>query len=295
MRDMLRRVLPLTLLVLAVPATAANAATTTKKAIWGPVEIESESQFPVYRELGAGIYQTTLKWDEVQSLEPLDAKDIDDPSYEWPDEIETVISEAKSARIQVALTITGAPKWAKKAGDFAAFAGAAAKKYRTVRLWSVWDGPYKRGASRYAQMLDGAYAKLKAANKANKVIGGNSTNASSASWIARLKLPNGKRPRLDLYGQDVSGAKAPTSASLKALAKRVKSAFGAKKLYLTAGTSARGDKQAAWIGAALKATKRDANVATFSYRALIDEDGRTGLVDADGTKRGSVFNAFKRG
>ena len=37
-------------------------------------------------------------------LEPLDAKDLEDPSYEWPDEIDTAIAEAKSTGIEVALT-----------------------------------------------------------------------------------------------------------------------------------------------------------------------------------------------
>ena len=55
---MVRRALfALVLALVAVPATSAHAAVTTKKAIWGPVEIDSQSQFPVYRELGAGIYQ----------------------------------------------------------------------------------------------------------------------------------------------------------------------------------------------------------------------------------------------
>src|SRR3954470_13011174 len=130
------------LALLAVPATSAHAAVTTKKAIWGPVEIDSQSQFPVYRELGAGIYQTTLNWSEVASLEPLDAKDVEDPSYEWPDEIDTAIAEAKSEGIAVALTVTGTPSWANggkgpttgptKAADFATFLSVAAKRYPSV-------------------------------------------------------------------------------------------------------------------------------------------------------------------
>src|SRR3954468_16153413 len=131
---MLRRaLLPTILLVLvAIPTTTAHAAVTTKKAIWGPVEIDSQSQFPVYRELGAGIYQTTLSWADVASLEPLNAKDVDDPSYEWPDEIDTAIAEAKSAGLTVALTVTGTPSWSKKTTDFATFAGVAAKRYPSV-------------------------------------------------------------------------------------------------------------------------------------------------------------------
>ena len=131
---MVRRALSLVLALVAVPATSAHAAVTTKKAIWGPVEIDSQSQFPIYRELGAGIYHTTLDWAEVASLEPLEAKDVEDPSYEWPDEIDTAIAEAKRERIAVALTVTGTPSWSKRTSDFATFVGVAAKRYPSVHL-----------------------------------------------------------------------------------------------------------------------------------------------------------------
>src|SRR3954453_15268448 len=146
---MVRPSLPLILALVAFPATSAHAAVTTKKAIWGPVEIDSESQFPVYKELGAGIYQPTLGRSQVANLEPLDAKDVDDPSYEWPDEIDTAISEARSAGLQVALTVTGTPSWSKKTTDFATFAAVAAKRYPSVHLWTIWDGSYKGGAAKY--------------------------------------------------------------------------------------------------------------------------------------------------
>jgi hypothetical protein len=296
---MVRRVLVLMLALVALPVTSAHAAVTTKKAIWGPVEIDSQSQFPVYRELGAGIYQTTLNWKEVADLEPLDAKDVEDPSYEWPDEIDTAISEAKSAGLQVALTITGTPSWSKKTTDLATFAGVAAKRYKSVHLWSVWEGKYPGGAGKYAQVLDGAYVKLKAASKRNRVIGGNSTNANVASWIAKLKLPNGKAPRMDFYGHDPSGSKAPTKASLTSLEKRVAKVGKGLKLYLNpVALDVSPAKQAAWIKAALKATKADKNVATFAYRGLTDDSGvpstYKGLLDVEGTRK-AAFTAFKNG
>jgi hypothetical protein len=291
---MVRRALLLSLALVAVNAASAHAAVTTKKAIWGPVEIDAESQFPVYRELGAGIYQTTLKWDEVASLEPLDAKDVDDPSYEWPDEIDTAIAEAKSAGLQVALTVTGTPSWSKQTGDFATFIQAAAKRYKNVHLWSIWDGPYKGGAKQYAQILDGSYAKLKAASKRNQVIGGQSTNASVASWVKKLKLANGKAPRMDFYGHDISGPKPPTKTSLEALGERVGHKLFLSPVHLTLSPT----KQAAWIKAALKATKADKNVYTFGYQGLIDDSEvpstYKGLLDADGTKK-AAFTAFKNG
>ncbi len=308
---MLRRaLLPTILLVLvAIPTTTAHAAVTTKKAIWGPVEIDSQSQFPVYKELGAGIYQTTLNWADVANLEPLDAKDVEDPSYEWPDEIDTAIDEAKSAGIDVALTVTGAPDWANggkapttgptKAADFATFLSVAAKRYPSVHLWSIWDGPYKGGAGNYAQLLDGAYVKLKAASKLNKVIGGQSTTSTASKWIPKLKLPNGKAPRMDFYGHDPSGSKAPTAASLKSLEAKVAKLGKGLKLYLSpVKLTLSPTKQAAWIKAALKATKADKNVATFGYQGLIDDSNVPstwkGLLDTDGTKK-AAFTAFKNG
>jgi hypothetical protein len=306
---MLRRALSILLVLSAFPTAASHAAVTHKKAIWDPIEIDSESQFPAYRELGAGIYQTTLNWAEVQSLEPLDAKDVDDPSYEWPDEIDTAIAEAKSAGIDIALTVTGAPEWANgnkpattgptKAADFAAFVAAAAKRYPTVHLWSIWDGPYKRGAGKYAQVLDGAYAKLKAVSKLNEVIGGNSTTASATKWISKLELPNGKAPRMDMYGHDPSATEAPTAASLRSLETKVAELGMGLELSLSPVSLNVGPtKQAAWVKAALKATKADRNVYTFGYRGLVDDSNTPstykGLLDTDGTKR-AAFDAFKRG
>jgi hypothetical protein len=306
---MLRRALLLLLALVVLPTTAAHAAASPKKSIWGPVEIDSQSQFPVYKELGAGIYQTTLDWSTVASLEPLDAKDVEDPSYEWPDELDTAIDEAKSAGLAVAVTVTGAPDWANggkseangptKAADFATFLGAAAKRYPTVHLWSIWDGPYKGGAGKYAQLLDGAYAKLKSASKSNKVIGGQSTASSAAKWISKLKLPNGKAPRMDFYGHNPSATKAPTASTLKALEKKVATLGKGIKLYLSpVKLTLSPTKQAAWIKSALKATKADKNVYTFGYQGLIGDSGvpstYNGLLDVDGEKT-AAFTAFKNG
>jgi hypothetical protein len=43
-------------------AAVADAAPSRKKAIWGPVRVDGVSQFPIYRDLGAGIYQMELHW-----------------------------------------------------------------------------------------------------------------------------------------------------------------------------------------------------------------------------------------
>ncbi len=46
-------------------AQAAPAKMSRKKAIWGPVEVAGKSQFPIYRDLGVGIYEYGLSWETV--------------------------------------------------------------------------------------------------------------------------------------------------------------------------------------------------------------------------------------
>src|SRR3954471_5084388 len=104
---MSRCALPILLLAFALVATPAHAANSAKKAIWGPVEVDGESQFPIYKDLGAGVFQMTLHWDEAATVEPQDARDPDDTAYDWPAEIDTAIDEGKRNGIQVALTVTG--------------------------------------------------------------------------------------------------------------------------------------------------------------------------------------------
>jgi hypothetical protein len=286
---MVRRALVLLLALLLLPASA-QAAVSKKKAIWGPAELEGTSQFPVYKDLGAGIYQTTLEWDQVAIFKPEAAKDPEDPGYDWPDSIDSIVYDARQSGIQVALTITGTPSWAK-AGDFAGFTAAAAKRYKAVHIWSIGDGKLKFAAS-YPRMLDGAYAALKHVSKKNKIIGG---------YGKKLKLAKGKQARMDLYGYNPSGRKAPTAARLA----KVERKAGSHKLWLgpvslptSGGGSFRLTKaaQASWLKSAFKLVRKDPKIATLSYQKLQDELGApfTGLIDTDGKKK-PAYNAYKRG
>src|SRR4051812_9087770 len=75
-----------------LPASAAAAS--PKKAIWGPVERDGKSQFPIYRTLGAGIYQTALSWREVATRRPAHPRDPADPAYRWPAEVTRAVGAA---------------------------------------------------------------------------------------------------------------------------------------------------------------------------------------------------------
>jgi hypothetical protein len=97
-------------IVCAVPRAAA--AQPVKKAIWGPAKVEGRSQFPVYRDLGVGIYQAKLDWNTVAPTRPERPRDPSDAAYRWPEERRFAIREARRYGIRVALQIVFSPPWA---------------------------------------------------------------------------------------------------------------------------------------------------------------------------------------
>ena len=54
------RLIALALVLLAAFAPPADARYSSKKAIWGPTKVNGVSQFPIYRDLGVGIFQMQL-------------------------------------------------------------------------------------------------------------------------------------------------------------------------------------------------------------------------------------------
>src|SRR5215210_4777301 len=90
------------LLVVALTTAApASAAITRKKAMWGPIEVKGVSQFPVYADLGVGIFEWRLDWNQVATRRPQKAREPRDPAYSWPAEIDRAVTEARRHGIQV--------------------------------------------------------------------------------------------------------------------------------------------------------------------------------------------------
>jgi hypothetical protein len=207
------------------------------KAIWGSLTYNGISQFPLYRQLGVKIYQTTLSWAQVAPRRPSRPTNPNDPAYHWPTDISLAVIQAQAFHMRVLLQIDGAPSWAngghtnsawapRKPQDFANFATASAKRYPAVKLWMIWGEPTRKGnfypikmalpgetlsgaqltaPHRYAQMLDAAYGALKAVRSSNVVIGGSTYTTGVVDplqWIANLKLPNGRPPRMDMYAHN---------------------------------------------------------------------------------------------
>ena len=343
----------------ATPAAAARPS--LKKAIWGPPSVRGVSQFPIYRHLGVGIYQMQLYWHQVAPARPARPSNYRDSAYRWPSNIDYAIREARRYRIRVAIQVIGAPRWANgnkpwnwapAPRDFANFLGAASRRYRSARYWLIWGEPsnrfnfqplsaHRRGrrltraqarAPRlYARMLDAAYSRLKRVDKRDLVVGGNTYTGGdirTRPWIQAMRLPNGRRPRMDVYGHNPFSPRRP-SLRLR-LASRGYVDFGSLdtlmrwldryryrgprrrrlRLFLAEYTLPTGRNRlfnfwfsrrraARYLGYALRSTMRSRRIYTLGWVNLHDEPpsvpGRVqwGLLDWRGRKKPTYW-AYRR-
>jgi hypothetical protein len=348
-----------------LPAAAHARPITTKKAIWGPLTLNGRSAFNTYERLGAGIYEMSLNWRATAPERPARPGDPDDPAYHWPAEIDTAIADARRHGMRVMLQLIFAPAWANGGQpqnwapndprDLARFAKAAARRYPAVRRWMIWGEPTRqpnfmpltpatgaqpltrrraRAPRRYARMLDASYGALKRVRRGNIVIGGNSYTTGDVSplnWIRGMRLPNGRRPRMDLYGHNPFTLRRPDLA--KSLFRPGQPDFsdldtltswldrygyrdrrGRKlKLFLSEWLVPTDHPnrefnfyvlrsvQADWITAGLKIVRGSPRIAALGWYSLLDDppapDGlevARGLMEADGTPKPG-FYAFRDG
>ena len=344
-------------LTLGITATA-HAAPSPKKAIWGPARVDGRSQFPVYRDLGVGLYQAALNWSSIAPTRPAHPTDPNDPAYHWPAEETFAVSEAKRYGIRVSLQLVHSPpwanggrspEWAPRPGEFADFATAAARRYPSVRHWMIWGEPSRQpnflplppnratGPRIYSRILDAAYVALKHVRRRNLVIGGNTFTAGDVrprKYIRSMRLPGGRPPRMDLYGHNPFTSRPPALwrpyvgsgyadfSDLETLAGWVDRNLGRRggrriKLFISEFTVPTDHAnhvfpfhvsrrtQAAWLGAALRITRRWPRIYTFGWLGLYDEapngpGGRSGdeanygLLDWRG-RRKPAYEAYKRG
>jgi hypothetical protein len=216
-------------------APAATPAEAALKAIWGPSTLpDGSSAYPVYKRLGVDVRQLQLRWRDVAAARPKHPRDPSDPAYRWPKSIDDAVAEGDRNGIRTALMLRDTPDWAngdrgaqwvpRRVGDYADFAVAAARRYRSVRYWMIWGEPTRgdsfkpmppnatRGPRVYARLLDRAYGALKRVRKSNVVIGGMTWTGgvvTPARFIRWMRLPNGKRPRLDWFGHNPFSARFP--------------------------------------------------------------------------------------
>ncbi len=321
--------------------------------MWGPSVHNGVSLFPTFQELGVKLYEDGLHWDQIALRRPRHPRDPNDPAYVWPAEVTGAVAEAARFGMSVGLQISGTPRWANgglppkwvphKIRDFANFAIAASRRYRSVHLWMIWGEPSRLKNFRpltparpyvplnarqkiaphlYARMLDAAYGALKAANRANRVIGGMTDAAAAISpqqWIENMRLPDGRPPRLDLYGHNPFSIRAPNLANppsveeqldfsdlrrLVGLVHRNLVRPGARnpQLFLSEWTIPTAPDrefnyfveprvQALWITDALRIGHQLSSIYALGWIHLYDEPPQSagGLIQADGTKKPGYF------
>jgi hypothetical protein len=201
---------------------------TTIKAIWGPLTLnDGSSALPVYKRLGVDVLQVQLQWQQIAVARPGDPSNPGDPAYHWPRSLDAAVAALRGKHLKLALMVKNTPAWANggmpsnyapsDVNDYAAFAKAAARRYRSVKLWMIWGEPQRVGTfepfdpaspdgpRRYARMLDASYAALKSVRRSIVVIGGMTLTNDSMTpvrFLHWMKLPNGKPPRLDWFGHN---------------------------------------------------------------------------------------------
>ena len=339
----------LSTLALMAPADASA----TKKLIWGPNELPNgQSAFPSYDRLGVDVLQLQLQWNVAAPERPATPRSPDDGAYRWPESVDVAVREARKRGIGVALQVSGSPGWANKGrtpshapddvGDYADFLRAASRRYRSVTHWMIWGEPTRPGNFRpmepnsptgtrlYARLLDRAYGALKSADRRDKVIGGMTWTfgiVEPPKYIRWLRLPNGKPPRLDLWGHNPFSRRYPNIRQrpyhpgvrdlndVDTLVSEVSRAYRSRrarpKLWLSEWTvpsdrKSRAfdffvsrDQQAKWITAGFKLAGRAPYVEGLGWFNLLDDPASqeggltTGLMTHSGTRK-PAFGAYAR-
>jgi hypothetical protein len=186
--------------------------------------------FPELRTLRVRVWLTALSWASVATTRPANPRSPDDPAYAWPEALDVAVRKAGAYGIEPVIYVNGFPAWSNggrettwapnNPGDYGDFMAAAVARYPQVRRWIPISEPThafnlrpqgdrgRRAPRIYAQLLDAAYGAIHAVRPNAVVIGGNmhpnGTNnegtTSPDTFLRHMVLPNGRRPRLDMFG-----------------------------------------------------------------------------------------------
>ncbi len=113
MQNRLTRIAWMAIVLAAVLAALAPAgASAFQKAVWGPLTVHGVNQFPLYKSLGAKVYEAELNWNTVAPRKPKTPNRAADPAYVWPVLLGKEISAAERYGMRVVLEVGNAPAWA---------------------------------------------------------------------------------------------------------------------------------------------------------------------------------------
>jgi hypothetical protein len=354
----MRRAVAIVLAAALLLSPGASAGAAALKGIWGPSTRNGVSLFPLYRELGDKLYEEDLRWNTIARSRPRNPRNPRDPAYRWPASVGAGVSGAERYGMQVALQIIGSPSWANggksprwapyRDSDFANFAIAAARRYPSVHLWMIWGEPSRShnfrpltparpyvpltgkqliAPHKYSRLLDAAYGALKSVSPRNLVIGGMTDAAASIStqqWIENMRLPDGRPPRLDMYGHNPFSIRAPNLTNAPSPGGQIDfSDLGRLSQLVSANLARPGNPtprlflsewtiptavdrefnfhverplQALWISDGLRVAEQLTGVYALGWIHLYDEPpvSAGGLIEADGRRKPGFF-AWKRG
>ena len=149
------------------------------------------------RSTGANWIRIVMNWNEIEPIAG---------HFRWP-RLDLAVAAAREQGLSVLGLLEGpAPAWAglsdgqgsvpRQASDFAAFAEAAASRYRAqVMAWEVWNEPNSPNywtapdAAAYSELLKASYPRIKAVAPAATVLsGGLSSDAGATDSTAFLRL-----------------------------------------------------------------------------------------------------------
>jgi polysaccharide biosynthesis protein PslG len=207
--------------------------------------------------LGVDIVRFNLHWDRIERVRG-------QPDWE---ESDLVLEGLRARRIPAVVGIVGSPRWANAgrtpnfapgATSFSGFARAAARRYRWVSNWLIWNEPNQRRWLRptdprtyVRQLLNPGYLAIKAVNPRAKVAGGVTAPRAASGGVSPVAFIRGMKAagaRLDAYAHHpypsstretpFSGGCAHcttiTMATLERLLAEVGRAFGTgKRIWLT--------------------------------------------------------------
>ncbi len=217
--------------------------------------------------LGVGIVRFTLHWDQVAPQRPKTPTNPNDPAYNWTQD-DQVLKALHARGIDVLLQLAGVPAWANgghasnyaplSGSTFASFATAAARHYRWVKRWVIWNEPNQRRwliptspVVYTLLLLNPAYRALHAAIPGVQVAGGSTApraatgGVSPVAWIAGMHRAGA---RLDAYahnpypldpkhetprGGGCFTCQTITMATISKLVSLVEHDFGGARIWLT--------------------------------------------------------------
>jgi hypothetical protein len=174
-------------------------------------ERDRDSAYAVARATGVSIVRVPVAWNDIAPDRPAAAEDPSDPAYDWGG-LDQRVSAIHAAGLEPLLVLYAPPTWARlrhpdgrvrlapRTEDFAAFAGAAARRYDgaflglpRVRYWQIWNEPNYPAyfavtdtTDLYRVILNAAYRAIHARVADNTVVAGGLSPFAAGGGLAPL-------------------------------------------------------------------------------------------------------------